>query len=45
MITGLDRVSHLSSRIRRYRVGHGLMGRIRLRYVVRTHEPLGRGAG
>jgi hypothetical protein len=45
MITGSVRVSLLSGQIRRYRVGLGLTGRIWLRYAVRTHEPLGRGAG
>ncbi len=45
MITGSGRVSLLSGRIRRYRVGLGLTGRIQLRYAMRAREPLGRGAG
>jgi hypothetical protein len=39
------RVSFLSGRIRRYRVGLNLTGRIPLRYAVRAREPLGRDAG
>jgi hypothetical protein len=41
MITGSGRVSLLSDRIWRYRVGLSLSGWIRLRYMVRAHEPLG----
>jgi hypothetical protein len=44
MITGSGRVSLLSGWIRCYRVGLGLTGQIRLRYVVRARETLGRGA-
>jgi hypothetical protein len=44
MIMGSGRVSLLSGRIRRYRVGLGLTSWIRLRYAVRAREPLGRGA-
>jgi hypothetical protein len=44
MITGSGQVSLLSGRIWLYRVGLGLTGQIRLRYVVRAREPLGRGA-
>jgi hypothetical protein len=45
MITGSGQVSRLSGWIRRYRVGLGLTGQIRLRYVVRTHKPLGHDTG
>jgi hypothetical protein len=45
MIVGSCRVSLLSGRIQRYRVGLSLTGQIWLRYVVRAHEPLGRDAG
>jgi hypothetical protein len=45
MITGSGRVSLLSGQIQYYWVGLGLTGRIRLHYVVRAHEPMGRGAG
>jgi hypothetical protein len=40
----LGRVSLLSGRIRRYRVGLGLTGRIWLCYTVRARERLGHGA-
>jgi hypothetical protein len=42
MIMGSGQVSLLSGRIRRYRVGLGLTGRIRLRHAVRAREQLGR---
>jgi hypothetical protein len=45
MIMGSGRVSLLSGRIRRYRVGLGLTGRIRLRHAVRAREQLGRARG
>jgi hypothetical protein len=45
MITGSGRVSLLLGQIRRYRVGLGLTGQIRLRYAVCAGEPLGHGTG
>jgi hypothetical protein len=45
MITGSCRVSLLSGRIRRYRVGLSLTGQVWLRYAVRPREPLGHEGG